>query len=291
MKVHLVDGTYELFRACFGAPPASGRDGSEVGAVRGLIATLCALLRDPDVTHLACAFDTVIESFRNELFAGYKTGDGLDPHLLAQFPLAERAAAALGIVVWPMIEFEADDALATAAARLAGQRDVEQVVICSPDKDLMQCVVGNQVVVFDRRRRIRYDEPAVITKFGVPPRSIPDWLALVGDAADGLPGVPHWGARSASVILARFGAIDVIPDDPRDWQVSLRGADRLAASLREHRQEALLYRTLATLRRDVPIDTDLAGLRWCGARTVDLRALCDDIGAPGLVDRVPQPGA
>jgi 5'-3' exonuclease len=288
MKVHLVDGTYELFRAFFGAPPARDAAGRPVGAVRGLLATLLSLLREPGVTHVACAFDHVIESFRNELFAGYKTGEGIDPDLLAQFHPAERATAALGIVVWPMVEFETDDALATAAARLCDAPGVEQVVICSPDKDLSQCVVGRRVICRDRLRGLDRDEAGVVAKFGVPPRSIPDWLALVGDSADGIPGLPGWGEKSASLVLARYGTLEAIPDDPARWDVTVRGRDRLAGSLRGGRPEAALYRRLATLRTDVPLAESLADLEWQGACRRELEALCRETGSEELLGRVPR---
>jgi len=288
MRVHLVDGTFELFRAFFGVPPARDADGRPVNAVRGLLATLLALLREPGVTHVACAFDHVIESFRNRLFAGYKTGEGIDPDLLAQFEPAERAAAALGLVVWPMIEFETDDALATAAAQLCEAQGVEQVVICSPDKDLSQCVVGRRVICRDRLRGTDRDEAGVVARFGVRPASIPDWLALVGDAADGIPGIPGWGEKSAGAVLARYGTLEAIPDDPACWDVAVRGRDRLAASLRAHPAEARLYRTLATLRTDVPLAEGLVELEWRGARRPDLEAICRQIGAGELLGRVPR---
>ena len=290
MKVHLVDGTYELFRAFFGAPPAHDAAGRPVGAVRGLLATLASLLREPGVTHVACAFDHVIESFRNMLFAGYKTGEGIDPDLLAQFEPAERAAGALGIVVWPMVEFEADDALATAAARFRDAPGVEQVVICTPDKDLAQCVVGRKVVCRDRRRGTDRDEAGVVERFGVPPAAIPDWLALVGDSADGIPGVPGWGEKSASAALARYGRLEAIPDDAAAWDVAVRGRDRLAAALRARREEAALYRRLATLRTDVPLAEDLDDLEWRGARP-DLDALCREVGFEELPRRVTRAGS
>jgi 5'-3' exonuclease len=261
LKVHLVDGTFELFRAYFGAPPAAGPSGEPVGAVLGLARSLESLLREPDVSHVAVAFDHVIESFRNRLFPGYKTGEGLPEDLLAQFDPAEEAARGLGLVVWPMVEFEADDALATAAARYAAEPRVEQVVVCSPDKDLTQCVRGSRVVTYDRLRRKGLDEEGVKGKFGVLPRSIPDWLALVGDDADGIPGLPRWGARSAATVLARYGRLEAIPDHETEWEVEVRGAGALAASLRAGREEALLYRTLATLRTDVPLAEDLDALR------------------------------
>ena len=288
MKVHLVDGTYELFRAFFGAPPASDAAGRPVGAVRGLLATLLSLLREPDVTHVACAFDHVIESFRNELFEGYKTGEGVDPDLVAQFEPAEEATAALGIVVWPMVEFEADDALATGAARLRDAPGVEQVVICSPDKDLAQCVLGQRVVSRDRRRGLDRDEAGVLARFGVPPAAIPDWLALVGDTADGIPGVPGWGEKSASLVLARYGKLEAVPDEAATWDVAVRGRERLGESLRAHRDEAALYKRLATLRSDVPLAEGLADLEWRGARRGELEALCRAIGSEDLPGRVPR---
>ena len=288
MKVHLVDGTYELFRAFFGAPAALDAAGRPVGAVRGLLATLVSLLREPDVTHVACAFDHVIESFRNELFAGYKTSEGVAEELLAQFQPAEHATAALGVVAWPMVEFEADDALATAAARLRDDPRVEQVVVCSPDKDLSQCVVGTRVICRDRRRRLDRDEAGVVSRFGVPPSSIPDWLALVGDSADGFPGIPGWGEKSASAVLARYRTVDAIPDDAALWHVDVRNPDRLAATLRERRAEAALYRLLATLRTDVPLAEGLAELEWRGARRDDLEAVCLEIGYAELLERVPR---
>jgi len=287
VKVHLVDGTYELFRAFYGAPPATSPAGLEVGAVRGIGRSLLALLRNEGATHVAVAFDHVIESFRNELFAGYKTGEGIDPQLLAQFEPAERMARALGLVVWPMVEFEADDALATAAARFAADRRVEQVLVCSPDKDLAQCVHGARVVGVDRRRKRILDEPAVVEKFGVEPTSIPDWLALVGDSADGIPGIPRWGARSASAVLARYGHLEQIPDDPAAWSVQVRGAKGLAESLRERREDARLYRTLATLRIDVPLGEPLDALEWRGAVREELAALCDELGDADLPGRIP----
>ncbi len=264
MQLHLVDGTYELFRAFYGAPSATGANGREVGAVRALIRSLLSLSREPGATHIACAFDTVIESWRNERFAGYKTGEGIDPALWSQFELAERATRALGLVTWSMIEFEADDALATAAARFVEDQRVEKVWICSPDKDLMQCVRGDRVVVLDRRRKKVIDEPGVSDKLGVTPKSVPDFLALVGDSADGLPGVPRWGAVSAGAVLRRFDSIERIPDDANDWPFTLRGKEALAASLAANRADAMLYKELATLRRDVPLAEDLDALRYTG---------------------------
>jgi 5'-3' exonuclease len=266
MKVHLVDGTYELFRNYYGAPPRKAPDGRQVGATLGLLRSLIALLNGPGATHVAYAFDHVIESFRNDLFDGYKTGEGVEPDLLAQFPLAEEAVAALGVIVWPMVEFEADDALAAAAARFKDEPGVEQVLICSPDKDLAQCVTGSRVVGWDRRRDIVLDERGVVEKFGVRPSSIPDFLALVGDSADGYPGLPGWGAKSASAVLSRFEHLESISDDLSLWGLPAGRATRLAETLRDHRQEALLYRRLATLRTDVPLAERLADLEWKGAR-------------------------
>jgi 5'-3' exonuclease len=282
MKVHLVDGTFELFRSYYGAPPAAGPGGEPVGAVRGIVRSLLYLLREPEVTHVAVAFDHVIESFRNDLFAGYKTSEGVPADLLAQFNPAEDAARDLGLVVWSMVEFEADDALATGAARLSALADVEQVVVCSPDKDLTQCVSGTRVVTLDRMRRRLLDEGGVREKFGVPPASIPDWLALVGDSADGYPGIPRWGAKSASALLARYERLEAIPDEAARWDVSVRGAPSLAESLRAHREEARLYKSLATLRTDVPLGCELDGLCYRGARRADLEALETRLGGEDL---------
>ena len=226
MDVHLVDGTYELFRAHFGAPPATAPDGAAVGATRGLLRSLQALLREPGVTHVAVAFDQVVESFRNRLFPGYKTAEGVPPELLAQFPLAEEATRALGLVTWPMVEFEADDALATGAARFADAPGVERVLLCTPDKDLAQCVRGTRVVGFDRMRRRVLDEAGVRARFGVGPASIPDWLALVGDTADGIPGVPRFGEKSASAVLGRYAHLEAIPDDAARWDLPVRAPPR-----------------------------------------------------------------
>ena len=287
MRIHLVDGTYELFRSFYGAPPKVAPDGRQVGATLGLLRSLLALISNSGATHLACAFDHVIESFRNDLYPGYKTGAGVDPHLLDQFPLAERAVSALGLAVWPMVEFEADDALASAVSRFEGEPAVDQIVLCSPDKDLAQLVSGRRVVCWDRRRDILYDEDAVIEKYGVPPASIPDYLALVGDSADGYPGIPAWGARSASTVLSSYGHLEAIPGDHQQWGLPAGRALRLAESLWAHRDEALLYRRLATLRRDVPLEQRLDDLEWRGARE-RLRQLCAELGDPDLPDRVPR---
>ena len=273
MKVHLVDGTFELFRAYYGSPSSKTVDGFEIGAVRGLLRSMLALLGEPGVTHIAIAFDQVIESFRNDLYPGYKTGDGMDPKLFAQFGPAEEACRALGIVTWPMIEFECDDALAAGAAKFADSPEVEQVVICTPDKDLAQCVQGSRIVCLDRMRRKALDEPGVRAKFGVGPKSMPDWLALVGDSADGYPGIARWGAKSAGTVLAAYEHLERIPDDPATWSVAVRGAEALAQSLRENRDAALLYRRLATLRTDVPLVESLEDLRWRGAERGALEAL------------------
>jgi 5'-3' exonuclease len=286
MEIYLVDGTYELFRAWFGAPEAKSPGGQEVGATRGFLRSMVAMLRSGEVTHVGSAFDHTVESFRNALFEGYKTGEGLDPELFAQFPLAERASRALGMVTWPMIDFEADDALATAAARLRDRPEVDRVVIASPDKDLCQCVRGRRVVTLDRRRNIVLDEDGVREKFGVSPESIPDYLALVGDAADGIPGIPRWGAKSAATVLAKFVHLERIPDDPERWEIGVRGAAALAKNLNEHRADAMLYRELATLRTDAPIEESLDDLRWTGPDRDALASLCEELGETRLLDRI-----
>jgi 5'-3' exonuclease len=290
MKIHLVDGTYELFRHHFGAPPKKAPNGQEVGATLGLVRSLLALLMSPGVTHIACTFDHVIPSFRNDLYAGYKTGAGVDPNLLAQFSLAEEAVSALGIVIWPMVEFEADDALATAALRFAKSKSVEQIVICSPDKDLTQLVSGRRIVCWDRRREIILDEKGVIEKFGVKPQSIPDWLALVGDSADGYPGIPGWGAKSASAVLSRYEHIESIPDDAGKWRVksiTLGRASSLTESLSQRREEALLFRQLSTLRTDVPLKEGLSDLNWQGAWE-RLNKVCKKLGDEQIPKRIPR---
>jgi len=288
VKVHLVDGTYELFRAYFGAPKKIGLSGREVGASAGLLRSLLFLLREESVTHVACAFDHVIESFRNDLFAGYKTSEGVPEDLLSQFDLAEDVTRAIGIVTWPMVEFEADGAIATAAFRFASDPRVEQVVIASPDKDLTQCVRGDRVVLWDRRRQIVLDEVGVRAKFGVSPESIPDFLALVGDAADGLPGVFGWGKKSAATVLARYGHIEAIPGNAGEWADKPRRAYDLAAELEHERKNALLYRELATLRLDVPLEEDLDALSWRGARRDALENLCREMGEEESLSRVPR---
>ena len=284
MKIHLVDGTYELFRAHFGAPPKKAPDGREVGATLGLLRSLMLLLSDPEVTHVAVAFDHVIESFRNRMYAGYKTGAGVDPNLLAQFPLAEKAASALGLVVWPMVKFEADDAIATAVARFK-VKSVQQIVICSVDKDLTQMVDGDRVVCWDRRREIILDEKGVIGKFGVGPESIPDYLALVGDAADGYPGIKGWGAASTSAVLSRFKHIESIPPDPKQLGLSIGRATTLLENLKKNYNDALLFRELSTLRRDVPLKETLDDLKWRGAYP-RLKKLCHELGDERIPERV-----
>jgi 5'-3' exonuclease len=252
-----------------------------------VLRSLLSLLLQPGITHLAVAFDHVIESFRNDLYPGYKTGAGVEPDLLAQFPLAEEAVSELGLVVWPMVEFEADDALASAVARFQGEPALEKIILCSPDKDLAQLVSERRVVCWDRRRDLLYDEEAVIEKYGVPPASIPDWLALVGDSADGYPGLPGWGAKSAAALLSRYGRLEDIPEDPLQWGLPANRALRLAETLRLQMEAAFLYRRLATLRQDVPLEQSLDALEWRGARQ-RLRSLCAELGDQNLPGRVPR---
>lgn len=286
MQVHLLDGTFELFRAYFAVPSSRTAAGREVGAARGLLRSFAALLGSGEVTHIACAFDHVIESFRNDLFEGYKTGEGIEPDLYSQFELAERVTRALGIVTWPMIEFEADDAIATASHLLASDPAVTRVVIASPDKDLAQCVIDTRVVCWDRLRNNWLDAAGVVKKFGVTPVSIPDYLALVGDSADGIPGIPRWGAKSAAGVLAEYVHLEDIPTSPSTWRVKLRGAEVLSQNLEAGREAALLYRRLATLRRDVPLEARLDELRWRGAPLAELSALCEELNEPGVLERL-----
>lgn len=274
-RLCVVDGTYELFRAYFGAPSRRTPDGREVGAAVSVGRNLAALAQSGEFTHLAVAFDTVIESFRNKLFDGYKTGEGIEPELLAQFPLVERVAAAYGLRVLSMIEFEADDALASAAAQFFSE--VTQVVIASPDKDLMQCVCEG-VVTWDRMRERTYDEAGVQEKLGIKPRLVPDYLALVGDSADGIPGVPRWGAKSAALALSHYGHLEEIPRMAAAWDVKLRGLENLLKELRAHEEDVLLYRTLATLREDVDLGLSLEDLRYLGPDESALRLLSDELG-------------
>ena len=277
MEIYLVDGTYELFRAYFALPKLESPDGRPVGAVRGLIQSMLSLIRENQVSHIACAFDSEIRSFRNDLFQGYKTGEGTPPDLLEQFPLAERAVASLGIRVWPMVEFEADDAIATAVEKLRGDAAVRRIMICSPDKDLSQLVEGDRIVCLDRRRGEVLDEEGVKEKFGVPPESIADLLALTGDSADGIPGLPRWGAKTSAAVLGCYGHLEDIPATGA-WDVQVRGAKALQGILAEEYESALLYRQLATLRFDVPISVSPRDLQWDGVRRGEYEALCDELG-------------
>jgi 5'-3' exonuclease len=263
LDVHLIDGTYELFRHYYALPSARDQDGREVAAVRGVLASVLGMIK-AGATHVAVATDHVIESFRNDLWPGYKTGQGIEPELWAQFPLLEETLSAAGVVVWPMIEFEADDALAAAAALAVRDARVDRVIICTPDKDLAQCVRGTRVVQLNRRTRVTVDEAGVMQKFGVSPKSIPDYLALVGDAADGYPGLPGWGAKSTAAVLAKFGHLESIPEDSRDWHVNAANASTLAATLSRERDRALLFRRLATLCTDIALFDDVDQLRWQG---------------------------
>ena len=281
--LHLIDGTYELFRAHFGSPPRQTPEGWEIGATHGIVSSTLRLLDEPDVTHVGAAFDTIIESFRNDIFDGYKTGEGTPPELHAQFPVAERAMEAIGVTVWSMIEQEADDGLAAAAMKFVDE--VDRVVILSPDKDMSQLYGHPRIVGYDRRNEKVVDAAGVREKFGVDPESIPDYLGLVGDTADGIPGLPGWGAKSSGTLLARYGHIEDIPPDEAAWDVKVRGAAKLAATLRERLDEALLYRHLATLRTDADIPQTLDDLRWRGAHRADYEALCDELGFGGLKQR------
>jgi 5'-3' exonuclease len=285
MEVHLVDGTYELFRYHFALPSHVTEDGKgvEVAATRGVLGSVLGML-EGGVTHIGVATDHVIESFRNDLFPGYKTSAGMPPELLSQFPLLEEALGAMGVVVWPMVEFEADDGLAAAAAVAAADERVERVVICTPDKDLAQCVVDGRVVQSDRRREIVLDDAGVFGKFGVEPASIPDYLALVGDSADGFPGLPGWGAKSASTVLARYRRLEDIPADGAEWDVSVRNSVRLARTLVTNWEDAYLFRVLATLRTEAPVSASVDELEWTGP-TDSFDDLCARIDAPNLATR------
>ena len=263
MDIHLVDGTYELFRHFYAVPPARDRDGRQVGAVRGVVTSILGMI-NRGATHVGVATDHVIESFRNGLWPHYKTGAGVDPDLLAQFGLLEDALVAMGVTVWPMVEFEADDALAAAALKAAEDERVERVLICTPDKDLAQCVRGDRVVQLNRRTNVISNEAAIVAKFGVLPASIPDYLSLVGDSADGYPGLPGWGAKSTAAVLARFGHLEAIPDDWRTWSVNAANPAALARTLAREREHAFLFRDLATLRTDIPVFDDVDQLRWTG---------------------------
>lgn len=280
MKLYLIDGTYELFRNHFGAPPRRDPNGMEIGATAGIIASTLSLLAEDEVTHVAAAFDSVIESFRNEIYPPYKSSAGIEQELLDQFPLAERAMRAIGVTVWSMYDYEADDALATGARRWVD--DVDEVVIMTPDKDLSQLYGDPRIRGYNRRQGSFIDRDTVVEKFGVEPESIPDYLGLVGDAADGLPGLPGWGAKSSGIILARYSHLEEIPLDATLWDVKVRGADKLAATLVEQMGEALLYRFLAHLRTDVPLPDSLADLEWKGVPRERYEAFCDELGLDGL---------
>ena len=283
MDVYLIDGTYELFRYFFAVPSAKDAGGQEIGAVRGVLGSVLSMI-EAGATHLGVATDHVVESFRNDLYFGYKTSEGVAPELLSQFPILEEALQAMGVLVWPMVEFEADDALASAAAKAATDDRVEQVVICTPDKDLGQCVVGTRVVQLDRRREIVRDEAGVIAKFGIKPQSIPDYLAVVGDSADGFPGIAGWGAKAAACVFSQYSHLEDIPKDWREWNPSVRRARPLAESLFAAWDEALLFRTLATLRTDVPVFNPVDDLLWKGPRP-EFEAFCQRLKAPDLLRR------
>ena len=283
MDVHLIDGTYELFRYFYALPAAADVNGQEVGAVRGVLGSILSMI-ERGATHVGVATDHIVESFRNDLYARYKTSEGVDPQLLSQFPILEDALTAMGVVVWPMVYFEADDALASAAYKAAQDDRVKQVLICTPDKDLGQCVVGTRVVQLDRRREILRDEAGVVTKFGVQPRSIPDYLAVVGDSADGFPGLPGWGAKAAALTLSQYPHLEDIPKNWRDWHPSIRKARPLSESLFNAWNDALLFRTLATLRLDVPVFETVEDLRWQGPRS-SFEEFCVRLKSPDLLRR------
>lgn len=285
MEVYLVDGTYELFRHYYALPSARDEDGVEVAAVRGVLASVLGMIK-AGATHIAVATDHVIESFRNGLWPGYKTSAGVEPELLSQFPLLEQVLSAAGVLVWPMIEFEADDALAAAAVAAARDKRVERVIICTPDKDLAQCVTGKRIVQLNRRTQVTLDEPGIVAKFGVPPASIPDYLALVGDAADGYPGLPGWGAKSSAAVLAKFLHLEAIPKDCGEWRVNAANASSLAATLCREWEHAVLFRTLATLRTDIPLFADVEQLRWAGP-TADFDAFAARLDKARTEPRVP----
>lgn len=284
MNIHLVDGTYELFRHFYALPSRLDTDGKEVGALVGVVTSIMSMIRD-GATHVGVATDHVVESFRNDMYEGYKTGDGIDPDLWRQFHPLEDALRALGIVVWPMVDQEADDGLAAAASRASAVPDVTRVLICTPDKDLAQCVSGDFVVQLDRRRGIVRDEKGVREKFGILPKSIPDYLGLVGDSADGFPGVPRWGAKSAASVLGCYHHLEAIPKEESLWDVQIRGATGLAAALRDHWEDALLFRDLATLRTDAAVFGDIDELRWKGP-TSDFARVCERLGVSDLAIEV-----
>ncbi len=284
MDVHLIDGTYELFRHFFAVPAAADVNGQEIGAVRGVLTSVLSMI-EGGATHLGVATDHVVESFRNDLYPGYKTSEGVAPELLSQFPILEEALEAMGVVVWPMVYFEADDALASAAGKAAKDERVRQVLICTPDKDLAQCVVGTRVVQLDRRQNILRDEAGVVAKFGVKPQSIPDYLAVVGDSADGFPGVRGWGVKAAALTLSQYPHLEDIPKDWREWHPSIRKARLLSESLFNTWNDALLFRTLATLRLDAPVFDTVEDLRWKGPRP-NFEEQCRRMKSPGLFGRV-----
>jgi len=283
MDVHLIDGTYELFRYFFAVPGAQDNEGREIGAVRGVLRSILAMI-EQGATHLGVATDHVIESFRNGLYPGYKTSAGVPEPLLSQFPILEEGLAAMGVVIWPMVEFEADDALASAAVQAARSEAVSQVIVSTPDKDLGQCVAGTRIVQLDRRRGFLRDEAGVEAKFGVKPASIPDYLAVVGDSADGFPGIPCWGEKAARQTLSRYLHLENIPKDWHAWDNSIGNARRLAMSLSEHWDDALLFRTLATLRTDLAVFDSVEGLRWRGPGA-SFREMCSAMGSPDLYER------
>jgi 5'-3' exonuclease len=283
MNIYLIDGTYELFRHFYALPSGKNDKGQEIAAVRGVLSSVLSMI-ESGVTHLGVATDHIVESFRNNLYPGYKTAEGVPPELLSQFPILEEALQAMGVMVWPMIEFEADDALASAAAKVAQDPQVTQVIICTPDKDLAQCVVGTRVVQLDRRQNLLRDESGVIKKFGVQPQSIPDYLAVVGDSADGYPGIPGWGAKAASSVLAHYQHLENIPQNPQQWPPSIRRARTLAESLFASWNDALLFRTLATLRTDAPVFETIDDLRWQGPQP-EFAALCKRLNAPNFPNR------
>src|SRR5215470_4932299 len=283
MDIHLIDGTYELFRHFFAVPSATDVNGQEIGAVRGVLHSVLSMI-ERGVTHIGVATDHVIESFRNELYPGYKTSEGVAAELLSQFPVLEQALERMGVVVWPMIQYEADDALASAAAKAARDERVRQVIICTPDKDLSQCVSGTRVVQMDRRRDTVRDEGGVVAKFGVKPESIPDYLAVVGDSADGFPGLPGWGPKASALMLSRYLHLESIPKDWREWPPVIRRGAALSATLVEFWNEALLFRTLATLRMDVPVFDSVDDLRWQGPRP-DFEEVCRQLRSGDLLER------
>src|SRR5579859_4846336 len=283
MDIHLIDGTYELFRYFYAVPSAADANGQEIGAVRSVLGTVLTMI-EAGATHIGVATDHVVESFRNDLYPGYKTSEGVPPELLSQFPILEEALQAMGVVVWPMTYFEADDALASAAAKASLDARINQVLICTPDKDLSQCVVGTRVVQLDRRREILRDEAGVVAKFGVKPQSIPDYLAVVGDTADGFPGLPGWGLKAAALTLSQYPHLEGIPNDWREWHPSIRKARLLSESLFNSWSDALLFRTLATLRLDVPVFDVVEDLRWKEPRP-NFEEYCIRMKSPGLLGR------